>query len=275
MSVSKYITVIIIGLLLTAIEGFSQQEDVLTYKNANGIKLHMKVYYPPGYDSAKLYPAIIFFHGGGWVNGSIDQFKPQALYLSKLGMIAITPEYRLIGTNGATLFDCVRDACSSVRFIRSHAGILRINVNKIAVAGGSAGGHLAAATDFIHLEDNFDTSDYSCRPDLLVLFNPVINNAPGYYGYQILGDNYKQVSPYHNIRKGAPAIIFSGSEDKLVPVEMLKEYRDLMTRKGNECELIIYEGQKHGFFNYKKGANRFYSETLDQVTGFLKEHGFI
>ena len=106
----------------------------------------------------------------------------------------------------------------------------------------------------------------------LVLFNPVFNNGPGNYGYDRFKDRYTEISPYHNIQKGAaPAIIFLGTEDKLIPVQTAVDYKNKMIEAGSKCELHLYKGQGHGFFNYKEAGNPFYQETVAEAYIFLKK----
>jgi len=105
----------------------------------------------------------------------------------------------------------------------------------------------------------------------------VFNNGPGNYGYDRLQDNYEQISPYHNIRKGAaPAIVFLGTQDKLIPVATARQYQQKMREVGSRCELVLYEGQGHGFFNYKSNkSNPYYEATLKEADRFLRSLGYI
>ena len=68
-----------------------------------------------------------------------------------------------------------------------------------------------------------DDASVSPRPDLLALFNPVLDNADGNYGEERLGEDAASFSPAHNVRSGIPpTIILSGTEDHLVPPEILR-----------------------------------------------------
>lgn len=245
---------------------------VFTYKKIDTLDLNLTIYKPAGFSANKNYPAIIFFFGGGWVNGNITQFKNQALYFASRGMITVLCDYRVSSRNHSTPFDAVADAKSAIRFLRSNARKLNIDSKRIAAAGGSAGGHLAAAADLTKLEDPSANLNVSARPDALVLFNPVFNNGPGEYGYDRIGERYPEISPFHNITKGAaPAIVFFGTKDKLVSVETAKSYKSKMEENGNRCELYFYEDQPHGFFN--KGE--YYIQTLRKADIFLESLGYI
>jgi acetyl esterase/lipase len=150
-----------------------------------------------------------------------------------------------------------------------------IDSTKIIAAGGSAGGHLAAATALIqgYNEDTDDLS-ISCIPDALVLFNPVIDNGPGGYGYERIGNDYKEFSPLHNIKKGAPpTILFLGTDDKLVPVVTAEYYKLVMDKVKSRCDLKIHEGVKHGFFNYRNFE--FYKVVVMETDKFLVSLGYL
>lgn len=144
-------------------------------------------------------------------------------------------------------------------------------------SGGSAGGHLAAAIASIDgFNDAMDDLSVSCKPNLLVLFNPVLDNGPEGYGYERVKKHYKEFSPYYNIKEGLPpTIIFLGTNDNLIPVDMMEKYRDNMLKSGNVCDLHLYKDQQHGFFNYGRNNNVYYYDTLKKMETFLNRFGYI
>jgi acetyl esterase/lipase len=118
-------------------------------------------------------------------------------------------DYRIKNKHNTTPFESLKDAKSAMRYVRGHAKELGINPDSIIAAGGSAGGHLAAATAFIKgYNEVTDDLSVSCIPQALVLFNPVIDNGPGGYGYERIGDQYKEFSPIINLKKNAPPTVF-------------------------------------------------------------------
>ena len=266
------ITTLIIALSACS-TAFSQEQIV--YKQIDTTTLSMEIYYPEGMDEARNYPAMVFFYGGGWKGGSIKQFEPHAKHYSQNGMICFLVDYRVRSRQQTTPFESLKDAKSAIRYIREHAGELHVDPSKIVAAGGSAGGHLAAATALI--EDYNETSDemsVSCIPNALVLFNPVIDNGPGGYGYERIGDKYHSFSPLHNIRRGSPpTIIFLGTRDELIPVETARYYKTVMERVGSTCELHLYEGEVHGFFNY--GKSDAYENTVKKADKFLQSLDYL
>ena len=129
-------------------------------------------------------------------------------------------DYRVKSRHGTTPFECVKDGKSAVRWLRANADRLGIDPNRIAAGGGSAGGHVAAATGNVPgLEEPGEELHVSSVPNALLLFNPVYDNGPGGYGHERVRDRFHEISPLHNIKPGAPpTIVFLGTDNALVPV---------------------------------------------------------
>ena len=255
--------------------GIDPLPDQLVYKTIDTVQLVMQFSYPGNMDKDRQYPAIIFFFGGGWKGGSIDQFKPQAAFFAERGMIAVRADYRVESRHGTTPFEAVKDAKSAIRFLREHARELQIDPQRIVASGGSAGGHLAAATGCVPgLEEASEDLSVSSTPDALVLFNPVFDNGPEGYGYERIGERYPEISPLHNIGPGSPpTIVFLGTEDRLIPVSTAEHYKASMEKAGNRCDLFLYEGEGHGFFNYRHAE--YYRKTTLQAARFLESLGYL
>ncbi len=261
-----------------ALSGYSQAAgDVIskTYKQIDTVSLDMEIHYPAAFKKGELHPAIIFYFGGGWNGGSIGQFRPHAEYFSSRGLIVALADYRVASRHNTTPFESVKDAKSALRYLHQNHRELGIDRDKIIAGGGSAGGHLAAAAGNVPgLDEAGEDLSISSKPAALVLFNPVYNNGPGQYGYKRVGERYKEFSPRHNIRKGAPpTIVFFGTNDPLVTPATAKEYEAAMKAVGSRCETFLYEGQPHGFFNFRN--QRYYRETVYQADLFLTSLGYL
>jgi acetyl esterase len=166
----------------------------------------------------------------------------------------------------------VKDGNSAIRWVRAHAGELGIDPKKIAAGGGSAGGHVAAAIGTTKgIVEEGEDSTVSSRPDALVLFNPVFDNGPKGYGHDRVKAYWEKISPFHNLDKTTPpTIVFLGTKDKLIPVATGEKYRDTMKGLGARCDLHLYDGEPHGFFNKSK-----YHETVFEADRFLASLGFL
>lgn len=269
----KRLVTLFVYLILSS--SFCLAQNQILYKQIETTKLYLEIRYPDNFNKINEYPAMVFFFGGGWISGNRYQFLHHAEYFAKRGIVCFLVDYRTESKNMTPPIESLKDAKSAIRFIRKNASEFGIDPSKIIASGGSAGGHLAAATALItDFNENTDDLSVSCVPNALVLFNPVIDNGPGGYGYERIGDQYKNFSPLHNIRKGAPpTIIFLGTNDKLIPEATAEYYKAVMEKVGSKCELKLYDGQAHGFFNYKNFE--YYKRTLEQADRFLLSLGYL
>lgn len=256
----------------------------VTYKTVGDVKLDLHVFAPQGHAATDKRPAIVFFFGGGWTGGTPTQFAPQSRRLAQRGMVAIVADYRVKGRHGTPAVKCVQDAKSAVRYIRAHAAELGVDPTKIVAAGGSAGGHIAACTGTItgHEEPGEDAK-VSSVPNALALFNPavVLADVPDKYALpadraanlkERCGVEPREISPYHHVRAGQPpTIVLHGQADSTVPYKSVELFAEAMTKAGNRCTLVGYEGAQHGFFN--RGPA--YEETLAALDAFLVDLGYL
>lgn len=263
--------------------------SVETYKQVGDTELKLWIYKQETTKANESRPAIVFFFGGGWRSGSPAQFQHHCRYLAKQGMVAITADYRVLQRHETLADRAVADAKSAIRYVRKNADRLGIDPNRIVAAGGSAGGHLAACTDLVKtLDENGEDRNISSRPNAVAMFNPALMIAPwGAVDFdQEKADDIatrtgvppQEISPIHQLTKdAAPSIIFHGRADTTVPYLTVEAYAKEAMRLGNQCELVGYEGEPHGFFNYGRGGNPgpAYLKTLSRLHEFLHQLGYL
>lgn len=247
------------------------------YKKLPDCDLRLYVVTPEDWTPADRRPAIVLYHGGGWVKGTPAVLNDQAAHCASLGLVAILVEYRLLTDKAAAPEACIRDAKSALRWVRAHAAELGVDPGRIAAGGGSAGGHLAAATAFLPGHDDPDDDlAVSPWPQALVLFNPVIDNGPGGYGHARVKDRYREFSPAHHVTAGAPpTLILSGTADTTARPELLQKFADAMHAAGARCDLRLYEGGAHGFYRKSDHGGRFFRLTLAEIDAFFDSLGWV
>jgi acetyl esterase/lipase len=251
-----------------------QPSRELVYKKINGRELRLHVFEPSG-KAAGPRPCFVSYHGGGWTSGGPRSMFSFTEWVAKHGMVGISVEYRRYkaGTD-VTVFDCVKDARSAMRYIRAHAAELGIDPDRIAANGASAGGHLAAATAlFTGVDETSDDRSVSCVPQALVLFSPVIDTSAEGYGNKKIGERWKELSPADRVAKGVPpTLLFHGTGDTTTPFKGAEKFRLAMARAGNTIELVAVEGAIHTYM-FKDAA--LYDETLRRMETFLRGLGFV
>ena len=282
-----------LALLLAALPLAAQYPPVLpgareeVYKTIGETRLRLWIFTPEQTSNPQPRPAIVFFFGGGWTSGTPGQFEQQAKLLRARGMVAIVADYRVASRHQVKADACLRDAKSALRYVRANARRLGIDPDRIAAGGGSAGGHLAAATAALPgFEEAGEDTAISSRPNALVLFNPVLvlgavagaelPKDPIRLDANRFGVPPAELSPYHHLqRNGPPTIIFHGEADTTVPLASIELYRDRAVSLGIACELVRYPGQTHGFFNYGRGNNEFFEKTTARMVAFLDQLGYL
>lgn len=273
-------SLILIAILCLFSNGIFSQEIRKYKETENGVKLYLSVHKPLA--DVKENPAIVFFHGGGYSGGSPIKFARHTEYFVARGLTVVNVHYRINKVHNSIPMKSVSDGKEAIRYVRSHAGELGISPNKIVAAGGSAGGHLASACALLSgFEEDNDKLEVSCVPNALVLYNPVFKietkENGGYKGELVKLFPDHSFSPWHNIKKGAPpTAIFLGTQDKHIPVKTANDYKQKMDSVGSRCDLFIYEGQKHGFFNSRENREApYFIETVYETDKFLESLGYL
>ena len=264
--------IILLGGTVLAAEG-TPDVKTMTYKTVGDRVLKIHIHYPAGWKASDSRPAIIFFFGGGWNGGKIEQFQPQAEYLAGRGMVAARADYRVKSRDGVTPDKCVEDARSAVRWMRQNAGQLGIDPKKLIASGGSAGGHLAACMMIPKsVEADGDDLSISTIPQAMVLFNPVLSFENEQMLKRLNGDKQlaRRISPTRYLDKNSPpALIMFGTNDRL------KIFGDEYWKKaeaiGVRADKYLAQGQGHGFFNRSPWNER----TLLATDKFLTSLGFL
>ncbi len=256
----------------------------IVYKKVGDVELKLYVFNPEGHKAENKRAVIVYFFGGGWQHGSPQQFHDRCRYFSQRGMVAICVDYRVKLRNKTGIGECIKDAKSAVRYIRKNAKTLGIDPDKVITSGGSAGGHLAAAVaDLPGFNEKGEDTKISTIPNAMILYWAAIMIAP------VEGETYDEqtekflknwnkhcvpLSPYHFIKeKMPPCLMFHGTVDKTIPYGCGKAFAEKMKQKGNECELVTYDGMGHGWNKEEKA--KLWVDSTKKADEFLVKHKYL
>ena len=119
-----------------------------------GVKLTGDFYLPTGLDKA---PVIVAVHGGGWQAGSPDSLNAWAPFMARNGYAVFAIRYRLAKPGAGSYPAAVYDVKAAVQFVRAKAAELGFDPTRVALAGASAGAHLASLVGIAGNEPQFST----------------------------------------------------------------------------------------------------------------------
>ena len=266
-------------------EGVTLQRDI-TYATVGDKALQLDLYMPdlPGQNKP---PLVVWIHGGAWRQGSKDRCP--IAYLAAEGFAVASIQYRL---TGEAIFPAqAHDAKAAIRWLRANAARLGYDASNIAVAGGSAGGHLAALVgtsgDVKPLEGDVGGNlDQSSRVQAVIdFYGPTdlyynatqdkdrVDVADGPL-WQFLGgkpserlDAAKLASPVHHVSgDDPPLLILHGTEDPQVRLLHSQFLHDAYQKAGLPVQLVVIEGAGHGGPMFNDDARR------QIITTFLRRH---
>src|SRR5262249_2533310 len=132
----------------------------IVYERANGWEGKLDVYAQRTPPNSAPTPVVIFIHGGGWVQGTKEGSAVRGVlpYVA-MGYSVVNVEYRLANVSLAPA--AIEDCRCALRWVVAHAKDYNLDVNRIVVAGESAGGHLALTTGMIPAAAGFDRTCFT------------------------------------------------------------------------------------------------------------------
>ena len=234
-------------------------EKNIEYGKGGGHALQLDLYSPK--ERKHPLPAILFLHGGGWTGGYRQIYHYYCVKFAERGYVVATATYRLAGE--APFPAAVEDTKCAVRWLRANAKKLGIDPNKIAVAGGSAGGHLAMmigySSDVPELDGKGGNPDISSGVQAVVdLYGPTdltaeeaksrkeVLNLMGGKKIDEAADSYRLASPVTHVTKGdPPTLILHGSIDTTVPIHQAEILVEKLKSAGVVYEYDRLEGWPH------------------------------
>ncbi len=235
----------------------------------------LDLYLPVAPASGKRSPAVVWIHGGGWTGGvkTENRAKEICTTLAAAGYVAVSVDYKLgDGAWPTNLHDCK----NAVRFLRAHAVKYQLDPDRIAVAGGSAGGHLALMVGFTGDQPEFEPAGAATPYPgvssqvraVIDLYGPVnlltrqevdekgtptgkfrpAGPAKVFGTADPAAPAYRRASPVTHVTKDSPPVlILHGQIDTTVDRAQSEELAGVLTKHGVPHEFVLVAGAGHTF----------------------------
>jgi alpha-L-fucosidase 2 len=246
----------------------------IEYANADGESLRLDAFVP---DGPGPFAAVILVHGGGWNSGDKAGGPNRALIapmedpLAHAGFAWFSINYRLAPKHPYPA--CIDDVETAIRWVKAHAAAYRVDPSRLAIAGESAGGHLAALAAV--------RANPSTRVAAVVVFygrvdmladtrnqnGRLVGNLAQLFGTTQLTastrDVLRSASSLYQVRPGLPPfLLLHGTKDGQVPYQESIKMRAKLQAAGVPCELITIPNGPHGMFAWPKFDPNYQSKVV-------------
>lgn len=256
--------------------------------DTGGSDIPVRVYWPV--ETSDLLAGIVYFHGGGWVIGDLDTHDATVRELAnKTNAVVVSVDYRLAPEHPYPA--AVNDCYAATQWVSTNATELGIDSSRLAVAGDSAGGNLAAVVSLMARdrktlgktapEIRFQLLIYPCCDMDSSSWASMEENKDGpFLTREIMNWFYDHYMGDQNRRDPYAAPIraddFSGLPSALVVTAELDPLRDegeaygqKLSDAGVETEVIRCDGMFHGFFSFGQYIDKA-KETFNNVSAATK-----
>jgi len=248
-----------LALALAARGGVKVEKDVAYLPAERAEKADL--YLPDNLAAGAKAPALLWIHGGGFTGGDKAQKREQNIgnNLAAHGYVVLCINYMLQQKGGALAWpQNLQDCKTAVRWLRANAARLHLDPNRIAVAGGSAGGHLASMVALTKPEDGLDPKgpygEFSCAVQAGMDFYGCVDLTT-WHDSTMFGktkaqdpDLYRKASaPTYARKDSPPLLILHGTADKTVDIKQSETLAAALQKAGADVELVRVPGAPHTF----------------------------
>lgn len=267
----------------------SYQVDLnVTYRTVNNWDAKLDIIRPR--QSSTPTPTVIYFHGGGWTQGSKDGGLMAALPYLEMGWTVVNVAYRLAAVSLAPA--AVEDARCALRWVYRNAKQYNFDLNRLVLTGNSAGGHLALITGMLTQDAGLDLGCPGDRGPGPVNTDPLkVAAIINWYGIAdvtelLAGPNRRafavmwhgslpnreqiaaQVSPLTYVRPGLPPVLtIHGDADPTVPYRQAVRLHEALEKAGVANQIVTVPKGGHGGFSMEES-----SKIYAAIRSFLMKH---
>jgi acetyl esterase/lipase len=243
--------------------------ETTTYTTQNGVRYqndsspyHLLDAYLPDGDGP--FPALIYVHGGGWVQGNRSDFNAIAELYAKRGIAGFSIDYSLSSENQTAWPQDLNDVITAIQYIQENAAYYNVDPEKIALMGSSAGAHLISLVGTLSGNETFLST-----PQLAQVKSKIclIISYDGVTDFQYIGEHLNP-SLIYNIVTGAfkesytqnpslwlqaspatyissedlPFVFVHGSNDMVVPISVAESFNAKLHNVDVETHFIKVDG---------------------------------
>lgn len=253
------------------------EKDVV-YGKGGDTDLHLDIYKPAGAPTKRM--AIIHFHGGGFAGGNKDGLAARLQTMSARGYVNIAAQYRLAANGAARWPAQIEDVKASIRWTRTNASRLGIDPARIAVAGYSAGGHLALFAAGTQNRPEFEGKggNAGVKTDVAACLAYYAVTGSQWEGFRrsfpmpegSSEEAWRLATPGTYIKSFPPTVLFHGLADVTVPPESSADFLKLLRDANIPSELHTFAGVPHEFVGIPE-----FAESTSQLVDFFLEREVI
>jgi acetyl esterase/lipase len=250
-------------------DGRVRVQSGLVYGSFGGQPLWLDAYLPAG--RGDNLPAMVLIHGGGWWSGNRTYPRSVAETLARKGWAAFSIGYTLDTPSRSGYPVQVEECQAALRWIERHAAEFHIDVHRLAVYGGSAGGYLAsmlavlgpgrpayvpvaAAVSVSGPDDpallvKESLEHYPCRPTGCAVTYAALNHLSWFLGCPLdrcSARLLREASPVYHVTRQTPPFFLYDSSDEIIPLSQATAMKTALQRAGIPVRLMVISGTSHG-----------------------------
>lgn len=247
----------------------ARPDESRIYSRPQGEDLWLDIYHPGRTAPGSLSPVLIAVHGGGFFQGSRAFGAANQRWFAEHGWTVISIDYRLARDDRPTWNLATRDVQCALAWTAANASALHIDLDRVTLTGGSAGGSLAMTAGYLA---NAKRSDPECGPAIphvaaIVAKAPLIDVIGSWYYPGELRDeqrsyltryiggsprDYPERYAAVDLRRfqfpsNPPTLILGGASDPLLPPEAAADFMRKANAGGLEVRQILFPYSGHDF----------------------------